>query len=251
MSNSLERIEDVILVDKSEVLGVDEYGDPVIEAIGVKKDLTDTEIGRLKAIQGDSGKISHADRSVNSQLGCDSIAYLEQLEIQGKCLYLPVKLVSRQLDNLLSVIRDINFSIGDLIIRNTEDRLNAEELEEAHYKGEIFIPKDSEITEDGYIEVPLEPEVDFVLRPNITNDEIAYILRHGRSGLKVFQGQRNPQKVSSVIETGEFLVGAIRFSAGPYGGEIINKNDMRHLPARHLDPLRTTGVSGENNNLYK
>lgn len=143
------------------------------------------------------------------------------------------------------------FNAGSLYMRDPEKRLTKEEIEKALEEGLIWIPENTFVSENGEIQIPLEKNAEFILpeelliHPNVR--DLRTIVEHGRSGLGQFQSARPRALVDPKIQPKEALVSGMRLSVGPFLGEIRQQvsENILHLAATRLDPLRTTGVNGE------
>lgn len=142
------------------------------------------------------------------------------------------------------------FNAGSLYVRDPEKRLTKEEVQDAREAGLLWIPEKTAVAENGEILIPMETSAEFILpeelleNPNVR--DLIRILEHGRSGLGQFQSTRPRDSVKPNIQPKEALVSGMRLSVGPFLGEIrpqVSENIM-HLAATRLDPLRTTGVNG-------
>lgn len=139
---------------------------------------------------------------------------------------------------------------GSLYTRNPEHRLTKTEVEEALEQGNLWLPDGFSVEENGETHIPIDKKAEFILPPELLENpnpnELRQIIQHGRSGLSRFQAFRPENLVPETISPKEAVVSGMRLSVGPFLGEIrpqVSENIM-HLAATRLDPLRTTGVNG-------
>ncbi|MDA1209368.1 MAG: LOG family protein [bacterium] len=203
-------------------------------------------------------------RSGHSQFGMTIVSRSGDVDIDSqRRMTIPAELISLRgaqqrsdvdHDTVLSTLLDLvtndsrGVRVGRLALVNKDQSLNKIELLESIQRDRLLftdsVNPDNDISDDGVVRIGLE-ELHFLFCEANFDDREAQrkaIIsgKHGLTGIVEKQLGR-PEK----IEGGEFFLGGIKLSIGPYIGIIepeTNDPEVLHLAARLLDGVRTTGI---------
>ncbi len=193
-------------------------------------------------------------RSGHSQVGLDVTLAEGGLEIntRQRRVEVPVTLTSLnralpdiffgELENLCE--RGLHPQIARFFI--PMDRpLNREEILAAINQHHLLLPPAAKVDEDGLIELPLD-DIRYLLSTALFTAGLnaQQVLLQSKGGLSLIQ-YRSSLGLPATLKPGEFLVGSVGISLGPYLALLertTSHPDVFHLAARLLDAVRTSGI---------
>jgi len=216
----------------------------IFEVLGDNKIIELINDGNNSFLSGKSG---------HSQVGIDSV--IDQsttLEINKNDL-IKIPLIIRSLaegnnDSWLQTIKDQidngqNIPMGRIFCADKSIALSENEIEEAVDKKWIWIPEGSEISSEGIISIPFE-DIEYLLSRYLDDNLRTDILKYGRPAIQKIQSARKQSLDDLPLKEGNFFLGAIKLSIGPFVAVIdreLNDPEIIHLASRVLDSARTTG----------
>lgn len=194
-------------------------------------------------------------RSGHSQIGLD-IDFADgeaHIDTRRQRIEVPVVLASlnRSIpDILFAEIKNIaaserRFTVGRLFVP-MGSHLTREEIRSALQQHHLLLPIDAEIDGEGVIDIPLD-NIRYLLSTTLltAGQNAQLVLLQSKEGLGLIQYPSHGGLIDH-LNPGDFFVGAIRISLGPYCAIIdrnLNEPGVFHLAARLLDAVRTTGIN--------
>jgi len=123
--------------------------------------------------------------------------------------------------------------------------LSREEIEKAIGNHHLLLPPAARVGDDGLIELPLG-DIRYLLSTALFTAGLnaQQVLLQSKGGLSLIQYQ-SALGLPPVLRPGEFLVGAVCISLGPYLALLeraTSHDNVFHLAARLLDAVRTSGI---------
>ncbi|MDH3359256.1 MAG: hypothetical protein OEL55_00145, partial [Desulfobulbaceae bacterium] len=120
------------------------------------------------------------------------------------------------------------------------------DIEAAINNHHLLLPPDAKVSKDGLIELPLD-NIRYLLSTALFTAGLnaQQVLLQSKGGLNLIQ-YRSSLGLPPVLRPGEFLVGSVCISLGPYLALIertTSQPSVFHLAARLLDAVRTSGIS--------
>ena len=231
-------------------LAIDGNGDNKLDG-EARLILEGAEIGWVKDILSDNpNRLIQGGKSTLGQAGVDSSIDLSQAVIEGNVLSAPVELLNYSPHQWLRVVQQNPLELGKIGMRS-EDHLpmGKSEIIDLINQGFIQLPKyykKNLISETGEVPLKLVPGVEWILPPELTDDEILSMIKNGRIALRKLQAIAPRNRVSQIVSPGETFVGGIPVSmvgVTAMVGDAVG-GVLKHLEARRLDGDRTTGTFG-------
>ena len=193
-------------------------------------------------------------RSGHSQVGLDVTLAEGGLEIDTRRRRVEVPVILTSLNRALP---DIFFGeLKNLCERGQRPQiarffipmdkpLTKGEIEAAIKNHHLLLPQAANVGEDGLIELPLV-DIRYLLSTALFTAGLnaQQVLLQSKGGLSLIQ-YRSALGLPPLLHPGEFLVGAVCISLGPYLALIertTSQPSVFHLAARLLDAVRTSGV---------
>lgn len=248
-----------LILDKAAEPTIDAtFGVPKLAGIMRLEDTSDTLRGVLSDLASE-GQLRQRcyliGRSGHSQIGLD-VDFGDggpQIDTCRRRIDIPVQLASLNphipdvLFSEIKAIADSNrrLTIGRLFIP-MEAPLSRQEIEDAQDKHHLLLPLKASVSDEGVVTIPLENTRYLLSTTLLTAGQNGQlVLSQSKEGLSLIQ---YPSRcgLPQMLESGDFLCGAIRISLGPYNALIereLSEAGVFHLAARLLDAVRTSGIN--------
>lgn len=253
-SATIETSRAHILEIRDGVHADEQHGMPTLDAIMRVNFGDDFALGYARELH-EAALLSFFLRSGLSRVGLDAtFRSRDDIEFRSNVMDFVLEIASlrgAKRDRMLSVLGDMvnergekDLDLGRLSLLSPRQAMTAGEIEQARRANELMLTPRSVIKEDGSVEVFLADLHYLICEPNLTEDRMRGIFRHGKHAMEGVQDRaRTPRP--EWIDPGRFFVGAIHVSLGPFIAVIERRTSARevfHLSARGLDGIRTTGM---------
>lgn len=212
----------------------------------------------LARMHGDNGTLKNffIGRSGHSRIGLHpQIEKEADMIIEGNRLIVEARIYSLRdatNDKLLSVLGKMfeskgpgKIELGRLFLPEPDSALTAEEIQQAIDQHTLMLPETASITDDGLIELSLEDMHYFISEATFNEENMERALMYGKHAMDEFQDWKEGFPNKEKLTKNRFFLGAVRIALGPFTAiieENTSQTGVKHLAARMLDGVRTTGL---------